>query len=466
MEFTEFANLLKPIIGGSYNTKRFTRTLFESMMTEDGSLQIEDISDETFKSYYNGKTAITKIAQRVLANLEDENFVEYLNGFGDATTQELVTTFESYIDDINLMNASRKITDLFLEILRNAASSEKKKSTPKSTKKEEKTPHDILSESILASGKVLADTWGKAMENLAAEIDSSNTPKVSKVPVLNEDVLNDKDSAFLDRFKNEAEPILEYCIEHDPSGEWTKISLADEINDFLASWKYDVRKIKDNTFRTLVLDTLNVLADYTYYLSDKFLRLIPDRNILWFRNESWEEGEQLRNVLQPESYKKRCEMRDIYMRLYPIPEDNVGTDSIELPEEQPSKKSTYSSSDKALLQEFTSDYDEIMVKLISEDYASSLIDMSLPMKIDDLYKNKWISKADTFIDLTLKSNVFALLGELNTLNNSFSDGATEISNIKKTRIKIRNLYVKLHPDTFSDTIPYDAFIDDWNDEEY
>ena len=77
---------------------------------------------------------------------------------------------------------------------------------------------------------------------------------------------------------------IEYCIEHDPSGEWTKISLADEINDFLASWKYDVRKIKDNTFRTLVLDTLNVLADYTYYLSDKFLRLIPDRNILWFRN--------------------------------------------------------------------------------------------------------------------------------------------------------------------------------------
>ena len=55
MEFTEFANLLKPIIGGSYNTKRFTRTLFESMMAEDGSLQIEDISDETFKSYYNGK---------------------------------------------------------------------------------------------------------------------------------------------------------------------------------------------------------------------------------------------------------------------------------------------------------------------------------------------------------------------------------------------------------------------------
>jgi len=35
-----------------------------------------------------------------------------------------------------------------------------------------------------------------------------------------------------------------------------------------------------------------------------------------------EEGQQLRNVLQPESYKKRCEIRDIYQRLYPIPEDD------------------------------------------------------------------------------------------------------------------------------------------------
>lgn len=55
---------------------------------------------------------------------------------------------------------------------------------------------------------------------------------------------------------------------------------------------------------------MDILSEYTYYLSDKFLRLIPGRNILWFRNESWEEGEQLRKVLQPESYRLRCEIRD------------------------------------------------------------------------------------------------------------------------------------------------------------
>lgn len=460
MEFTEFANLLKPVIGGSYNTKRFTRTLFESMMTEEGSLLIEDISDETFKSYFNGKTKITKIAQRVLANLEDENFVEYIDGFGDATTQVLITAFNPYISDLDQMNASRKITDLFLEILHNAAASEKKKSTPKSAKQEEKNPHDILSEKIFASGQAVANVWSNVMENLVSEIE---TPKSSKPAVLDECILNDKDIAFLDRFKNEVEPILEYCIEHDPAAEGTKITLLDEINDFLSSWKFDVRKIKDSAFRSLVLDTMQVLSDYTYYLSDKFLRLIPNTDILWFRNESWEEGQQLREVLQPESYKKRCEIRDLYMRLYPIPEDTTDTSRIEMPKEQPSDDFPYSSEDKLLLQEFTSDYDEIVSVMIGENYAASLIDMTIPTKICDLYSTKWQSKADSFLDPTLKSYVFGLLGELNKLSESFLDGSQGSTSIKSTRTKIRNLYVKLHPNSFDVAFPYDAFIDDWDD---
>ena len=466
MEFTEFANLLKPIIGGSYNTKRFTRTLFESMMTENGSLLIEDISDETFKSYYNGRTAITKIAQRVLANLEDENFVEYLDSFGDATTQVLITTFNPHINDLDQMNASRKITDLFLEILRNAASSEKKKSTPKSAEKEDKTSHDILSEKIFASGQALADAWSNAMDNLVSETDTPNMKKHANALVLNEDILNAKDTTFLERFKDEVEPILEFGIEHDPAAEATPVSLADKINEILTSWKFDVRKIKDKAFRSLVLDTMQVLADYTYYLSDKFLRLIPDRNILWFRNESWEEGEQLRNVLQPESYKKRCEIRDLYMRLYPIPEDNVNTAAVEMPEEQPSDYSPYSAEDRVLLQEFTSDYDEIMVTLIGDNYAFSLVDMSLPSRIKDLYSTKWQTKADYFLDPSLKSYVFGLLGELNKLSESFPGGNNDSASIKSIRTKIRNLYVKLHPNSFDKAIPYDAFIDDWDDGEF
>ena len=139
---------------------------------------------------------------------------------------------------------------------------------------------------------------------------------------------------------------------------------------------------------------------------------------------------------------------------------------IEIPEEQPSDEFPYSSEDKLLLQEFTTDYDEIMVVLIGEKYAESLIDMTLPRKIKDLYENKWISKADTFADPSLKSYVFGLLGELNNISNSLLVNGSVTPSLGNARTKIRNLYVKLHPDQFAGAFPYDAFIDDWNDGEF
>ena len=143
----------------------------------------------------------------------------------------------------------------------------------------------------------------------------------------------------------------------------------------------------------------------------------------------------------------------------------AGATSVHLPEEQ-ADESPYSSEDNLLLQEFTADYDEIMCILISENYAMSLIDMTLPCKIKNLYKSKWASKADFFLDPSLKSYVYGLLGELNNISNSFlaSDSATPF--LGSSRTKIRNLYVKLHPDQFAGTFPYDAFVDDWDDGEY
>ena len=126
----------------------------------------------------------------------------------------------------------------------------------------------------------------------------------------------------------------------------------------------------------------------------------------------------------------------------------------------------YSSADILLLEEFTADYDEIMVTLIGENYAESLIDMTLPSKIKDLYETKWMSKADTFADPSLKSYVFGLLGELNNVSNSFLASGSATPFLGSSRTKIRNLYVKLHPDQFDGTFPYDAFIDDWDDGEY
>ena len=143
----------------------------------------------------------------------------------------------------------------------------------------------------------------------------------------------------------------------------------------------------------------------------------------------------------------------------------AGTTSVPLQKEL-ADESLYSSEDNLLLQEFTADYDEIMVALIGENYAASLIDMTLPCKIKDLYETKWMSKADAFVDPSLKSYVFGLLGELNNISNSFLVDGTVTSFLGNARTKIRNLYVKLHPNQFAGAFPYDAFIDDWDDGEY
>lgn len=314
MEFKVFAKKLKNVIGGKSNTKIFTKTIFETMMNESGSELLAGTSLDTFKAYFNGNTSISKVAALILANLsDDDEFPSYLEGFGETTAQLLADEFKDDIPDINSVNASLKITDLFLEILREASG--KEKSTPKSA---DETSHNILEERILASGQAVADAWGNAVSNLVNGLNGNNT---------------------------------------------------------------------------------------------------------------------------------------------------AGTTSVQLPEEL-ADESPYSSEDNLLLQEFTADYDEIMIALIGENYATSLIDMTLPCKIKDLYETKWISKADTFADPSLKSYVFGLLGELNNISKGFLVDGSATPFFGSARTKIRNLYVKLHPDQFSGAFPYDAFIDDWDDGEY
>ena len=315
MKFTEFAQKIKPIIGGSYSTHVFTRTLFESIITEDGLLQIEDISENTFKAYYNGQTKITKISQRILPHIEPEQFIAYLDGFPDATTQRLCDTFKSDIEDINLYNATEKIAYYFERILTAAATQKRK---PANKKSNGATLSERINNQISVADKALADAGDNAIEKLVDELDE---------------------------------------------------------------------KI------------------------------------------------------------------------------NQEATSIQIPEEQ-ADESPYSSEDNLLLKEFTADYDEIMTILIGENYAASLIDMTLPCKIKDLYENKCRSKADKFANPSLKSYVFGLLGELKNISNSFLDGSSATLFFGSARAKIRNLYVKLHPNQFTGNFPYDAFIDDWDDGEF
>lgn len=106
MTFSIFANVLKPIIGGSDNTVEFTRKLFIAMIGEDNSTVIENKSDDSFKAYYNGRSTINGIAREISPVADLENFVSFLDNFGDSVSEKLCEAFSGYINEIVLMLTS------------------------------------------------------------------------------------------------------------------------------------------------------------------------------------------------------------------------------------------------------------------------------------------------------------------------------------------------------------------------
>lgn len=189
-------------------------------------------------------------------------------------------------------------------------------------------------------------------------------------------------------------------------------------------------------------------------LCEAFSEYLPNINP---QNVGYEIADLFENIIRTAARSKRKT---------PTSDNDIGADLIEIPESQSTDVFPYPPKDEALLKEFTSDFDGIMLKIISENYAVSLIDMSFLDTIKNLYNHKWESKADNFLDPKLKSYVFGLLGELNSITDGVINEYIQATTLKNSRTKIRNLYVKLHPELYSGEFPYAAFIDDWNETEF
>lgn len=121
MTFSQFAKIIKPIIGGSSNHGAFAKTLLESLLDDDEISLLDGTADSTFRAYYNANTGISKIAKTISPHMNTENFVEYLNSFSDKATSNLCKKFKPYIEDININNYDEKIAYYFASIIKNAA---------------------------------------------------------------------------------------------------------------------------------------------------------------------------------------------------------------------------------------------------------------------------------------------------------------------------------------------------------
>lgn len=131
MEFKDFVQILHPIIGGSSTQGAFVKTLFDVIATEEGQSALEEQSTVTYRSYFNGSTGISRIAQKINPYIETENFVKYIEQFSDETISSLCDSFRQYLPEIDAFNAGIQLAELFRSILKEAAST-KRKSAPKS----------------------------------------------------------------------------------------------------------------------------------------------------------------------------------------------------------------------------------------------------------------------------------------------------------------------------------------------
>lgn len=117
--------MLFPIIGAGSSTHAFTRSMFGTILDESGQSILDEYSEETYKAYYNGSTGISRIAKKVCAYMEPENFVSYIDEFPDATRDSLCEVFKASLFDCDSYNISQALADLFAEIIRTAAATKR-----------------------------------------------------------------------------------------------------------------------------------------------------------------------------------------------------------------------------------------------------------------------------------------------------------------------------------------------------
>lgn len=81
MLFTDFIQKLSSVIRGGSSTDKFTRSIFEAIVTEKGQSVLNEYKPSSYKSFYNGNTSIRKIAQKINPYIEPWNSLSILSNF-------------------------------------------------------------------------------------------------------------------------------------------------------------------------------------------------------------------------------------------------------------------------------------------------------------------------------------------------------------------------------------------------
>ena len=173
MKFHEFAQLMHPVIGGASSTHAFVKTLFDAILIEDGREVLEEVGEDTYKSYYNGNTGISRIAKKLSPYLEPEEFVAFCNEFQDSTRDTLCEKFCEHLPEITAHNVSELLANLFRDIITEAAST-KRKSTSKSAKRKAEEQRQRIAN---ATGAAVVEGFTSFVAELVSEEKKAEQPE-------------------------------------------------------------------------------------------------------------------------------------------------------------------------------------------------------------------------------------------------------------------------------------------------
>lgn len=152
MNFSEFAKRLYPVIGRGAAIHAFSRTLFETIVDDDGLNELNELGADVFKSYYSGNTSIRKLSQRILGHTAQDDFVSYINDFSEAASDTLYDAFSDVLpEECNISNIGYYLSNLFMDIIKEAASAKRatpvKKAAP-NTGSNTQTDRDVIAGNI------------------------------------------------------------------------------------------------------------------------------------------------------------------------------------------------------------------------------------------------------------------------------------------------------------------------------
>jgi len=129
MEFSEFAKILKPIIGGEQKIGEFAQELFENIVdmpdTVESPLDKKDL--RTFKAYYMGTVTINKLSKDIRKHIEPALFEQYIYEMPEEAQMDIYKALAEFVPGMTDRNVAEKTAELFKSII-SAASTKKRTS--------------------------------------------------------------------------------------------------------------------------------------------------------------------------------------------------------------------------------------------------------------------------------------------------------------------------------------------------